>query len=70
MIAESRTIFLVTSSLVKLYVLENDSHIVVAHAEFEFLSAIGFRSKDGELTSNQYEQLRSAFYSGYSLPTC
>ncbi len=78
MIEDSQVVFLDTSSLVKLYVLEEDSHVLVAHAanarelvvsaiaEFEFLSAIGRRSKDGELTAKQYEQLRSAFYSDWS----
>ncbi len=78
MIAEAQAILLDTSSLVKLYVLEHDSHTVVAHAasarqlvvsalaEFEFLSAVGRRSKDGELTTSQYKQLRSAFYSDWS----
>lgn len=40
--------------------------VVSALAEFEFLSAIGRRSKDGELTTDQYEQLHTAFYSDWS----
>jgi len=75
---DSKLLFLDTSSLVKLYVLEDDSDalaasaasarelVVSALAEFEFLSAIGRRSKDGELTAKQYEHLRSSFYADWS----
>jgi predicted nucleic acid-binding protein len=64
--------------LAKLYVAEAGSDELVtlalgaeelcvsALAEFEFLSAIGRRKHDAELTAKQYEQLRSAFYSDWS----
>lgn len=78
MTPDSDALFLDTSSLVKLYVMESDSLalaaraanarelVVSALAEFEFLSAIGRRSRDGDLTAKQYEQLRSAFYGDWS----
>lgn len=71
-------LFLDTSSLAKLYVQEAGSDSLVALAleaevlavsalaEFEFLSAIGRKRHDGELTARQYEQLRSAFYSDWA----
>jgi uncharacterized protein len=73
-----RALFLDTSVLVKLYVMEEGSGdiaalcesaedlAVSALAEFEFLSAIGRRKDDGELTAKQYEQLRSAFYADWA----
>jgi predicted nucleic acid-binding protein len=71
-------LFLDTSSLVKLYVEEAGRDEVVALcrsattlavsalAEFEFLSAIGRRRADGELTAKGYEQTRAAFYADWS----
>lgn len=68
-----RTLFLDTSCLVKLYVAEVDSDAVLSAvasaeslvvsviAELEFLSAIGRRAKDGDLTAAQYDSLLGLF---------
>jgi predicted nucleic acid-binding protein len=75
---DSRIYFLDTTCLVKLYILEDDSFalaasaatakelVVCAIAELEFLSAIGRRAKDGEMTARQYEQLLTAFQEDWS----